>query len=32
MTRSIRASERPAFEKRMVELKALIPAVELAGN
>ena len=29
---SLPAAERPAFEKRMSELKALIPAAELAGG
>ena len=29
---SLAASDRPAFEKRMAELKALVPAAELAGN
>lgn len=29
---SVPATERPAFEKRMAELKALMPAAELAGG
>ena len=29
---SLPAAERPAFEKRMIELKALLPAPELVGG